>query len=109
MSNMYERIEALCKKRGVNVTQMCKEAGVARAPLTELKMGRTAILSAINADKIASYFNVSVGYLLGNEDIKKTPTPKGEREDLKERVFAALENAEPAIREAALRLLGVQE
>ena len=109
MSNMYERIEDLCKKRGINVTQMCKEAGVARAPLTELKMGRTAILSARNADKIASYFNVSVGYLLGNEETKKTPTPEGEREELKERVFSALERADPAIREAALRLLGVQE
>lgn len=109
MSNMYERIESLCKTRGINVTQMCKEAGVARAPLTELKKGRTAILSALNANKIASYFGVSVGYLLGHEDIKKAPTPEGERDDLKERVFIALEKADPAIREAALRLLGVQE
>ena len=71
MSDMYQRIENLCKARGINVTQMCKEAGVARAPLTELKMGRTAILSARNADKIASYFGVSVGHLLGNEETKK--------------------------------------
>ena len=71
LNDMYNRIEELCKKRGINVTQMCKESGVARAPLTELKMGRTAILSAKNAEKIASYFDVSVGYLLGKEDIKK--------------------------------------
>lgn len=109
LNDMYKRIENLCKQNGINVTQMCKESGVARAPLTELKMGRTAILSARNADKIASYFNVSVGYLLGKEDTKKTPTQEGERDALKERVFAALESAEPAIREAALRLLGVQE
>lgn len=75
---MYKRIEALCASRGLNVTQMCKEAGVARAPLTELKMGRTAILSAKNADKIASYFDVSVGYLLGNEDIKKPADQKAD-------------------------------
>lgn len=78
MSEMYKRIEELCKKRGVNITQMCKEAGVARAPLTELKMGRTAILSARNADKIASYFDVSVGYLLGKEDIKKPADQKAD-------------------------------
>lgn len=78
MSDMYKRIEDLCKNKRVNITQMCKEAGVARAPLTELKMGRTAILSARNADKIASYFGVSVGYLLGNEDEKK---PTGQKAD----------------------------
>ena len=71
LSDMYNRIEDLCKKQGINVTQMCKESGVARAPLTELKMGRTAILSAKNAEKIASYFGVSVGYLLGKEETKK--------------------------------------
>ena len=78
MNSMYKRIESLCASRGINITQMCKEAGVARAPLTELKMGRTAILSAKNADKIASYFDVSVGYLLGNEDTKKPADQKAD-------------------------------
>jgi transcriptional regulator with XRE-family HTH domain len=78
LSEMYKRIEGLCKKRGVNITQMCKESGVARAPLTELKMGRTAILSARNADKIASYFGVSVGYLLGNEQKEKPADQKAD-------------------------------
>jgi len=76
LSDMYNRIEGLCKKQGINITQMCKEAGVARAPLTELKMGRTAVLSAKNAEKISSYFGVSVSYLLGKEEIKKTADPK---------------------------------
>lgn len=83
MSDMYKRIEELCKSRGVNITQMCKNAGVARAPLTELKMGRTAILSAKNADKIAKYFNVSVGYLLGTDsdpEQKETPLVNGDEE-----------------------------
>jgi len=78
LNDMYKCIEELCKTRGINVTQMCKEAGVARAPLTELKMGRTAILSARNAEKIASYFGVSVGYLLGNEETKKPADQKAD-------------------------------
>lgn len=77
MNEMYKRIQDLCKEQGINVTQMCKLAGVARAPLTELKMGRTAILSAKNADKIANYFDVSVGYLLGTEENKKPATENG--------------------------------
>ena len=76
LNDMYKRIESLCLSRNINITQMCKEAGVARAPLTELKKGRTAILSAKNADKIASYFDVSVGYLLGNESTKKPADQK---------------------------------
>jgi hypothetical protein len=41
--------------------------------LTDLKMGRQVGISAANAQKIASYFGVSVGYLLGEEDKEKKP------------------------------------
>lgn len=63
---------------------------------------------------MADYFGVPIDRLLNysdenSEENKKTPTPKGEREEFKERVFSALEKADPAIRDAALRLLGVQE
>lgn len=68
MSEMYKRIEALCKNKGVNVTQMCRDTGIVRGNLTDLKMGRTKSLSAKNAEKVASYFGVSVGYLLGSEE-----------------------------------------
>lgn len=109
MSDLYRRIDELCKSRGSNITEMCRSSGASRGSLTDLKMGRIAGLNTGTLEKIAAHFEVSVDYLLGKEDIKKTPTPEGERDALKERVFAALESAEPAIREAALRLLGVQE
>lgn len=109
MSDLYKRIEDLCKQRGTNITEMCKASGAARGSLTDLKMGRITRLNTTTLSKISEYFSVTVDYLLGNEDIKKAPTPEGEREELKERVFSALEKADPAIREAALRLLGVQE
>jgi hypothetical protein len=37
-------------------------------------MGRRTGVSAVTAQKIASYFGVSVGYLLGEEDKKEQPT-----------------------------------
>ena len=49
-----------------------------------MKSGRTAGLSATTAQKIASYLGVSVGYLLGEEDIheqikkEKPTTPEGD-------------------------------
>jgi hypothetical protein len=41
-----------------------------------MKSGRTAGLSANTAQKIASYFGVSVGYLLGEEEKEEKPTVK---------------------------------
>jgi len=81
LNEMYNRIEDLCKSQGINMTQMCKEAGIPRGNLTDLKNGRTAILSTKNLGKISNYFQVSMDYLLGNEQ-KKEPTPKSDELDL---------------------------
>lgn len=78
MSDLYRKIEDLCKKRGVNVTQMCKESGASRASITDLKMGRKQALSSMTLSKIANYFNVSVDYLIGTEQKEKSPSKIGE-------------------------------
>ena len=67
VSNMYDKIEKLCNSKGVNVTRMCKEAGVPRGNLSDLKMGRSAALSAKNLGKISAYFNVPIESLLSSE------------------------------------------
>lgn len=103
----YDIVNNLCKARKTTITKMSEDIGLSNAAATSWKKG--SIPKASTLEKISSYFGVSVDYLLGKEETKKAPTQKGEREELKERVFSALENAEPAIREAALRLLGVQE
>lgn len=66
MNEMYNRIESLCKERGINITQMCRDAGIPRGNLTDLKKGRTAALSTKSLGKISAYFAVSLDYLLGN-------------------------------------------
>lgn len=78
MSTMYERIDRLCKDNGTNVTAMCKELEIARSSLSELNSGRSKTLSAEKTAKIASYFGVSVDYLLGNEPKEKAPSKVGE-------------------------------
>ena len=75
MSELYERIENFCKERKVNITQMCREANVPRAALTDLKMGRSKELSIKTLDRIADYFNVSVDSIIGKEQ-KKPPTSR---------------------------------
>ena len=78
MSDLYNRIMSLCEKKGVSGYRMCKDIKIQPSILTDLKMGRQSGLSAKNADKMAAYFGVSVGFLLGTET-KKAPTPEGER------------------------------
>ena len=80
MSNLYETITSLCAMRGITGYRLCKDVGISASVITDLKMGRKEGLSAKNADKIASYFGVSVGYLLGTEQKEKALTPEGERE-----------------------------
>lgn len=82
MSEMYERIDNLCKKRGINITTMCREAGVSRGNLTDLKMGRQSGLNVKNAMKIAEYFGVTVEYLTFGEEVLK-PTEESKTNIIK--------------------------
>lgn len=86
MSDLYNRIETLCNEAGINITTMCRDSGVSRGNLTDLKMGRQSGLSARNMDKIASYFGVSISYLLGTDQKKEAPalTKKDERDIAKD-------------------------
>ena len=43
--NLYEKIERLCEKKGINITTMCQKSGVNRSSLTDLKMGRKQYIS----------------------------------------------------------------
>lgn len=71
MSKLYKNIIALCEERGIKGGKMCTDTGISKGLLTDLKMGRRSGVSALTAQKMASYFNVSVGYLLGEEEISK--------------------------------------
>lgn len=70
MSPIYNRIEELCRKSGINITQLCHECGISRASLSDYKKGRIKSLSALTLSKIAEYFGVSVDYLYGRESFK---------------------------------------
>ena len=70
MGSLYENIVALCDSRGIKGGKMCTDIGISKGLLTDLKMGRRTGVSAVTAQKIAAYFDVSVGYLLGEEEEK---------------------------------------
>lgn len=74
MSELYSRIDRLCKERNINITTMCKDSGASRGSLSDLKFGRKQSLSVDTLTKIASYFNVSVDYLAGKEEKENSPS-----------------------------------
>lgn len=107
MGTLYENIIALCNERGIKGGKMCTDIGMSKGILTDLKMGRQSGISAANAQKIASYFGVSVGHLLGQEEKKETATENGNGLSKSKKQLLAL--AESCSEEDAERLLQVFE
>ncbi len=68
MDSLYDNILALCNRNGIRPGRLCDELGISRGLITDLKMGRKKSVSAETAQKIAAYFGISVGYLLGQEE-----------------------------------------
>lgn len=68
MDNLYTRIETLCAQKGIRPGRLCNDLGLSRALVTDLKMGRKKSINAETAQKIAAYFGISVGQLLGQQD-----------------------------------------
>jgi len=107
LGTLYENIIALCNERGIKGGKMCTEIGMSKGILTDLKMGRQSGISAANAQKIASYFGVSVGYLLGEEQKKETATENGN--GLSESKQQLLALAESCSEEEAEKLLQMMQ
>lgn len=67
MGNLYETIQTLCDQRNIKPGRVCADLGISRGLITDLKMGRKKSVSAETAQRLASYFGVSVAYLLGQD------------------------------------------
>lgn len=78
MCNLYNTLSQLCEERRITGYRMCKDCGISPGAMTDLKAGRKKILSAVNMQKLADYFGVSVDYLLGHNETKKQPAVSSE-------------------------------
>lgn len=65
MDNLFTRIESLCGEKNIRPGRLCDALGLSRSLMTDLKMGRKKTVNAETAQKIADFFGVSVGFLLG--------------------------------------------
>ena len=75
MVTLHERLTSLCESKGIKGGRMCTDLGLSKSLMTDLKSGRKKNVSAVTAQKLAAYFGVSVGYLLGEEE-KSAPVPE---------------------------------
>lgn len=64
MSIFFDRYGALCKERGESPNSVAKKLGVSSGSITAWKRGTMPRIETVNM--LASFFNVSADYLLGN-------------------------------------------
>ena len=108
MGTLYERIIALCQEKGITGGKMCTDLHMSKGTLTDLKMGRQTGISAAKAQKIASYFGVSVGFLLGEEEKQKQPI-QDELSDRKKEFIRRVENMTDSQLERLEQILALVE
>lgn len=70
-SVIYQRIYALCSERGITISKLEKEIGVAVATIQKWQDSKRSP-SVENVGAVAQYFNVSIEYLLGTTDVRST-------------------------------------
>jgi transcriptional regulator with XRE-family HTH domain len=112
-SVFYDKFKELCDQRGISCNKAALDMGLSNAtPTAWKKRGLTPKADTLAV--IASYFGVSVGYLLGEEDIKKQPSVSEglslqgvSAEDIKT-IKAYLELPEDQ-RRALAKILGISE
>lgn len=68
MSNLRDRIEELRAEKGLSINKLAQITGIPYGSLAGVKNARQASLSSENAAILASFFGVSVPYLLGKTD-----------------------------------------
>lgn len=76
---MIKRIEMRLKELGMSKAEFYSKSGISSASFSQWRTG----VHEPTKDKIvaaAAAINVTVDYLLGNEEKEKTPEPKTERE-----------------------------
>jgi transcriptional regulator with XRE-family HTH domain len=86
---------------------MCLDLGLSKSTLSDIKSGRKKGISTATAQKMATYLGVSVGYLLGEEDIKKEQTT--EIDDLPEKRKALMQFAMSVPEDKAEMILQVMK
>lgn len=75
----YERFVMLCEKKGIKPGRVANECNISRSNVTSWKNNGYTPRGDV-LQRIASYFDVSVDFLLGEEEQKEKPLVNGDEE-----------------------------
>lgn len=106
MGALYENIAELCKMRGITAYKLCTALGMRNSVISDLKTGRKKGLNAETLSKIATYFGVSVDYLLGKDEPPHTPVSEIGEEVGEVVVFPVLVSVRAGFGSAAVETYG---
>lgn len=70
-SIIFQRISALCAERGIAISRLEKELGLANSSILKWRDIKRSP-SVISARAVANYFGVSIEYLLGETDVRSS-------------------------------------
>lgn len=104
MSIVYLRIKNLCKKSGITISKL--ESDLSFGSSSIKKWERTSSPSIDKIEKVASYFKVSVDYLLGRSDIE-TPLDEFIKDEDIISLQRARENMTPLDKEKMMQMLKI--
>ena len=99
---LYQRIKELCAERGISINKLESDLEVGYSSIQKWK--NTTSPSMDKIIKVATYFNVSVDYLLGRTDVK-TPITELLGDDDIISFQRARENMTPQDREKSLHMI----
>ena len=71
MVSFIERLNLLCKEKGISISKMIKDLSLAHGNVTNWNKG--AVPKGETLNKIADYFGVSTDYLLGKTEKRQAP------------------------------------
>lgn len=109
MCTLYSRIIELCKEQGISGSRMCLDLGMSKSTLSDLKSGRKKGFTADTAQRIASYLNVSVAYLLGEEEKEQKKEQPTDFDGLSEKRKALMQFAMDVPEDKAEMILRVMK
>ena len=102
---MYSQFVKLMEMAGVNAAEVSKATGINQSTLSNWKK-RNNYISGKNAQLIADYFGVSVGYLMGKETGE---SPKVILSDEEKEILKAYRSADETTQEMVRRILAYRD
>jgi transcriptional regulator with XRE-family HTH domain len=75
--DLYNRIDELCKGKGLSIYKVCKLANISFSVIYDLKSGKKVDLNRKTAEKLATALEITVDELYGKE---KTPDAEAPRD-----------------------------